>query len=92
MMIYKNPGGNLVFPNANAVGSNDNKRFVIHQEMVMINPVDGGQPRNVFKGVIVIPKHLRRFGPGDELDIQLFTPSTGSTFNSCGLIHYKEFR
>ncbi len=39
LMIIKNPGNNLIassFPAANAVGANDNKRFVIHQEMLML--------------------------------------------------------
>ncbi len=92
LAIYKNVGGNLTFPNANAVGSNDNKRFVIHQEMVMINAVDGGTPRNVFKGVIVIPKGMRRFGPNDQLLMQLFTPSTGVAVNACAQMHFKEFK
>ncbi len=90
--IYKNPGNNLTFPNANNVGVDDNKKFVIHQEMVMINPLDGGNPRNVFKGVIAIPKHLRRFGPSDRLEYQLFIPSTGVAVNACTQSHYKEFR
>ncbi len=91
-MIYKNPGNNLTFPNANAVGSDDNKRFVIHQEMVMINAVDGGSPRNVFKGVVKVPKHLQRMGPEDRIIIQLFVPSTGVAVNACTQVHYKEFR
>ena len=32
MIVYKNPGGNLTAPAPNTIGSNDNKRFVIHQE------------------------------------------------------------
>ncbi len=92
LAVYKNPGNNLTFPNANAVGTDDNKRFVIHQEMVMINALDGGSPRNVFKGVIVIPKHLQRMGPFDTLELQLFIPSTGVAINACAQCHYKEFR
>jgi len=91
-MFYKNPGNNIIFPNANAVGSSDAKRFVIHQEMVMINPLDGGVPRNVFKGVIKIPKHLRRSAPNDRWIVQLFIPSTGVSVNACTQAHYKEFR
>ncbi len=92
LAIYKNPGGNLTFPNANAVGTNDNKRFVLHQEMVMINAVDGGSPRNVFKGVVVLPRGLKRFGPNDTLVLQLFIPSTGVAVNACMQFHFKEFR
>ncbi len=92
IIIYKNPGGNLSFPNGNAVGIHDNKRFVIHQEMVMINALDGGSPRNIFKGVIKIPRSYCRFGPNDQLSIQFFIPSTGVAVNSCLQCHYKEFR
>ncbi len=92
VIIYKNPGANLVIPNGNIIGSSDNKRFVIHQEMVMINAVDGGSPRNLFKGVIKIPRGYQRFGPGDILQLQYFIPSTGVAVNACLQCHYKEFR
>ncbi len=92
LAIYKNPGDNLTFPNANAVGTNDNKKYVIHQEMVMINASDGGSPRNIFKGVVAIPKGYKRFGPNDKLVAQLFIPSTGVAINACTQGHYKEFR
>ncbi len=97
LYIYfaKNPGGNLTFPNGNVVGTNDNKRFVIHQEMVMLQGSSGGGtgvPRNVFKGVIVIPKGMRRLGPNDLWQMYMFTPSTGITLNICAQFHYKEFR
>ncbi len=92
IIIYKNPGNNVVIPNGNAVGVSDNKRFVIHQEMVMINPVDGGNPRNLFKGVVVIPKSYRRMAPDDRIGLQIFVPSTGVALNACVQCHYKEFR
>ncbi len=92
IMFVKNPGDNLTFPNANAVGSDDNKRFVFHQEMNMINPTDGGNPRNLFKGVIKVPKHLRRMGPSDKIQMLMFIPSTGVAVNICSQFHYKEFR
>ncbi len=92
--IAKNPGSNLTFPNGNAVGANDNKRFVIHQEMVMLQALasDEGVPRNIFKGVIKIPKVYRRQGPGDQLIAAFFIPSTGVSVTSCLQCHYKEFR
>ncbi len=92
-MFYKNPGNNVAtIPNANAVGSSDFKKYVIHQEMVMIQGQDNQSPRNVFKGVIVVPKHMRRMGPGDIWYIQHFIPSTGTAVNACSQIHFKEFR
>ncbi len=94
-MLYKNPGATVAtIPNGNAVGVSTFKKFVIHQEMVMFqaNSADDGVPRNVFKGVIAVPKHLRRCSPGDQWYIQLFIPSTGVACNACTQVHYKSFR
>ncbi len=90
MMVMKNPGDNLSFPDPNQVGTNDNKRYVIHQEMVMFQEQTGSNPRTVFKGVILIPKGYRRFGPGDSLKISVLAP--GVSTNWCFQAHYKEFR
>ncbi len=90
MMIVKNPGGNLAFPDPNAVGANDNKRYVIHQEMVMFQQQDGSNPRTLFKDVLGIPRGYRRMGPNDKLQLFLFSP--GVTVNFCVQCHYKEFR
>ncbi len=90
MMVAKNPGGNLGFPNPNAVGANDNKRYVIHQEMVMLQQQSGSNPRTLFNGVIAIPRGYRRFGPNDTLIVNTFSP--GVTLNVCIQCHYKEFR
>ncbi len=90
LMVAKNPGNNLTLPSPNAVGANDNKRFVIHQEMIMFDNVQGGNPRVVFNGVIVIPKGYRRMGPNDRLTVSLLAPQINTHF--CLQAHYKEFR
>ncbi len=90
MIIWKNGGANLTAPAANTVGPNDNKRYVIHQEMVMINNVSGGTPRTLFNGVIVIPKGFRRFGPNDVLSLEFLCPILNVAV--CIQCHYKEFR
>ena len=90
MIVAKNPGGNLTLPNPNVVGINDNKRFVIHQEMVMLQMQDNSNPRTLFNGVIVIPRGYRRFGPNDLLSVNIFSP--GVELNVCIQCHYKEFR
>ncbi len=94
MIVFKNPGGNLTIPAANAVGVSDNKRFVIHQEMVMLQKEQsgelGGNPRVVFNGVIVIPRGYRRFAPNDLLTLRFLTPGISSEL--CLQCHYKEFR
>jgi len=90
MMVMKNPGGNLTFPNANAVGSDDNKKYVIHQEMVMLQQQTNSNPRTLFAGVIVIPRGYRRMGINDLIQVQLFSP--GVTLNLCIQSNYREFR
>ncbi len=91
MMIFKNPGNNLGFPSANNVGASDSKKYVIHQEMIMMSGDAGnGLPRPIFNGVIAIPKHMRRFGPDDTLFVSLLSPTVAADF--CLQCHYKEFR
>ncbi len=93
LMIFKNPGGNLTSsrPLPNAVGGNDAKKYVIHQEMIMMNGDAGnGQPRTLFNGVIKIPKGYIRNGPGDQLECIILTPTVLGDF--CLQCHYKEFR
>ncbi len=90
LIVLKNPGDNITAPTANIVGASDNKRFVIHQEMVMMNNAAGGNPRILFNGVIAIPKGYRRFGPNDVLAIGVL--STAVNFALCVQCHYKEFR
>ncbi len=90
LIIFKNQGGNSAIPTANAVGANDNKRFVIHQEMVMFQKQTDSNPRTVFKGVIKIPRGYKRFGPNDVLSAHVLCP--GVTFDVCFQCHYKEFR
>ncbi len=90
MSVYKNQGGNITAPVPNTVGANDNKRFVIHQEMKMLEQKVNGNPRTVFNGVIMIPRGYRRFGPGDLLNITFLAPGVNVFF--CLQCHYKEFR
>ncbi len=90
IMIFKNPGSNVTMPAPNAVGASDNKRFIIHQEMVMIDNKLGGNPRVIFNGVIAIPRGYRRFGPDDTLAIGFLAPALNIVL--CLQCHYKEFR
>ncbi len=90
LAVFKNPGGNLTAPTPNAIGANDVKRFVIHQEMVMLQQVTNSNPRTVFNGVIAIPRNYRRNAPNDTLTLRLLGP--GTNLNFCVQCHYKEFR
>ncbi len=90
MYVAKNPGNNLSMPNPNAVGASDNKKYVIHQEMVMLQQQTNSNPRTLFNGVIVLPRGYRRFGPDDQLLLKISSP--GVSLNYCVQCHYKEFR
>ncbi len=91
LYVAKNPGGNVTLPSANAVGSSDNKRFVVHQEMTMIeNKGQGSNARTVFNGVIVVPKGMRRMGPNDVWTVTTLCPALDTAH--CLQCHYKEFR
>ncbi len=91
MAVWKNTGGNLTAIVPNTVGSDDNKRFVIHQEMTMLeNKGQGSNARTIFNGVVVIPKGMRRMGPNDQWKIQFICPALDTAV--CVQVHYKEFR
>ncbi len=91
MYFWKNTGGNLTRPAPNLVGSNDAKRFVIHQEMSMIvNKGQGSNARTLFNGVIVIPKGMRRMAPNDVWEVVFLSPALDVAV--CIQCHYKEFQ
>ncbi len=94
LMIYKNVGNNITGsrPSPDLVGIEANKRYVIHQEMIMMNGDAGnGQPRVLFNGVIKIPKGYIRNGPEDRLQCVLLTKGAVDA-DFCLQCHYKEFR
>ncbi len=88
--VQKNQGNILTAPILNAIGADDLKRFIIHQEMVMLEQSVNGNPRVIFNGVIVIPRGYRRMGPDDRLNLYIFAP--GVNISACVQCHYKEFR
>ncbi len=91
MEIFKNPGNALPTPDPTGVGSVDNKRYIIHQEMIMMSGDAGnGLPRPLFNGVIKIPKGYIRNGPEDRLICVLQSKNVAADF--CLQSHYKEFR
>ncbi len=90
LAIFKNPGGNLTAPDANKVGVSDNKKYVIHQQMIMLQAQADPNPRVLFDGVIAIPKGYRRFAINDTLQVLVYSP--GIAFDFCIQTIYKEFR
>ncbi len=90
MYVAKNPGNAITLPPANAVGITATKKYVIHQEMKMLEQSVNGNPRTIFNGVIVVPKGYRRQSISDRMILRLFSP--GVNCNVCFQCHYKEFR
>ncbi len=89
--LAKNPAGEVALPVPNAVGGNDAKRWVIHQEMTMIeNKGQGSNPRTIFNGVIKVPRGMQRMGPSDVWIIHTLSPALNTA--ACVQVHYKEFR
>ncbi len=91
MAVYKNPS-NLISASLNpeSLGDDPNKKLVIHQEMMMNENSATGTPRTLFKGVIVIPKGMTRFGISDELVLVFRSPAQNLVI--CTQCIYKEFR
>ena len=98
MAVFKNPGNGLAAPNANGAGSSDNKRYIIHQEMIMVSGAPFANnsefPRTLFNGVIKIPPRLKRFGYNDRLAVLLQNGAGETTgiVNACVQAIYKEYR
>ncbi len=90
LAIQKSPSATIPVIQPNAVGANINKRFIIHQEMVMIENSKGGNSKTLFNGVIKIPKGYIRNGPADVLFATIFSPAIDIAV--CIQAHYKEFR
>ncbi len=91
--FYKNPGNNIPsasYPNGNAVGINDTKKLIFHQEMIMTEKNTTGIPRTLFKGVLSIPRHMRSMAISDKIKIALYSP--GVTYDYCVQCIYKEYR
>ncbi len=90
MTIDKNPGHAHATIAPNAVGASDLKKYVIHQEMVMVQNQVSSNPTVIFNGVIVIPRGYIRNGPNDRLTVNVLCPAID--ISVCIQAHYKEFR
>ncbi len=89
-IVYKNPNSIVPTIAPNTVGANVHKKFVIHQEMAMVERSTAGNPRSIFKGVIMIPKGYQRFGTSDALVLSMLSP--GVTLDNCVQCIFKEIR
>jgi len=96
----KNPGNNLILPNLDSVGISDNRKFFIHQEMIMLSrqadSAGGGDftfPRTAFHGVIRIPRQYQRQGLNDKIQMFIQNANAEATGSArwCVQAIYKEY-
>ncbi len=91
LAVMKNPANAITAPAINAVGISSVKKYIIHQEMVMLeNSGQGGNSKTIFNGVIKIPRGYIRNGPFDRLNVIILSPQLDIVV--CIQCHYKEFR
>ncbi len=97
MYVQKNPANDLGNPAVDSVGTDDRRRYVIHQEMKMLgNGVDQGSniSRSLFQGVIKFPFKMRRNAIDDRWQVVIGHRAAEATQTSrfCLQCIYKEFR
>ncbi len=88
--IIKTRSGQVTLPQPDAVGTSEIRSQVFHQEKGLAGSGDG--TAMAFKGVIVIPKAMRRAREGDQFFIvlSLNDAATGDA-NFCVRVIYKSF-
>ncbi len=98
MAVVKNPGLNLTFPKGDQMGGDKNRKYIIHQEMLMTgqaggNPGSSNIARTLFKGVIRIPRGYKRNGLDDQLQVLLShrAGEASQKTNFCVEAIYKEY-
>ncbi len=98
-ILFKNPGNQVPAPALDAVGISPKRKWVLHQEMIMVDDVGLAAtnptsfPRTMFKGVIKIPKRYQRMGDADKLSFVIGNAAgeaTGAT-DWCLQSIYREF-
>ncbi len=87
--LFKNPGANLTPPGAFAVGTSNEKKFVIKQWVAMTMRNQEGNPPYHWEGWVKIPKNYQRMGTDDTWDLVVGNDTgTGHFISNC---IYKEY-
>ncbi len=89
VILMKNPGDNLTPPAVFAVGSSNEKKFVIKQWSYMAMRNSDGNPPYHWEGWCKIPKRYQRMGTDDVWNlVSGMSAETGHFFANC---IYKEY-
>ncbi len=87
--LMKNPGANLTAPGVFAVGTSNEKKFVIKMWSAMTMLNSEGNPPYHWEGWIKVPKRYQRMGTDDTWQLEFGNNSeTGHAFYNC---IYKEY-
>ncbi len=88
-LLMKNPGANLTPPGTFAVGTSNEKKFVIKMWSQMTMRNQDGNPPYHWEGWVKIPKRYQRMGTDDTWVISIgASSSTGHAFFN---VIYKEY-
>jgi len=91
-VVAKIPGSGASpsFTQMTALNSYPNKKNIFYTTQGLA-PNDGvGQPINIYRGWIKIPKSKQRFGLGDKLIFTIASRGDGQ-IDYCGFVTYKEY-
>ncbi len=81
---------NSGFPDPGTTGTSLLRNQIIHQEKGLVGSGDG--TAMAFKGVVVVPKGMRRMREGDNWNIYLKNNNVSDASNFCLQVIYKSFR
>ncbi len=87
--LMKNPGANLTEPGVLAVGTSNEKKFVIKQWFAMTMRNQDGNPPYHWEGWVKIPKRYQRMGTDDT--ITLTYGASAATGHGEHQVIYKEY-
>ena len=92
IMVYlmKNPGDNLTPPGGFAVGTSNEKKFVIRQWTAMTMRNQDGNPPYHWEGWIKVPKLYQRMGTDDTWNI-VFGADTSTGHGFINVIYKEQF-
>ncbi len=89
-ILYKEHAGQAaVAPTPSAAGTSEIRNQIIHQEKGLAGSEDGSPM--IFKGVIAVPRGMRRMREGDSWFIRLLNTDATNNVNFCVQSIYKSF-
>ncbi len=88
-LLWKRKAGQSANPNPASAGTSILRSQIIHQEKGLAGSADGTPM--AFKGVIVIPRGMRRMAAEDSWELHLSNTDTTNDVNFCVRAIYKSF-